>query len=211
MFLSAIDILGEIERGNIVINPFIRKILQRGSIDFRLGDEFLIPEYYGSKGVIRLDEKQKYNKKRAGRIIIPPGEFILGTTLEYLAISRRLMAFVEGKSGVGRRGLFVHTAGLINPGFEGNLTLELVNANKLPIELEAERRICQITFTYLIFNFPARSFSISTGLFFWILANSKHGKAKSASIFSGGFSTLGFFTPAFSSSLIISDFTWSMK
>ena len=75
---------------------------------------------------------------------MPPKSFILATTQEYIKIPNGYSAFVEGRSSIGRMGLFIQNAGWIDSGFEGNITLELYNANSLPIKLDAGRRICQI-------------------------------------------------------------------
>ena len=80
------------------------------------------------------------------KYLIPPHSFILATTKEYFEIPNDMTAFVEGRSSVGRIGLFVENAGWVDPGFKGNITLELFNANSLPIEVESGRRICQLVF-----------------------------------------------------------------
>ena len=71
---------------------------------------------------------------------------MLATTKEYIKLPDNLTAFVEGRSSIGRMGLFIQNAGWVDPGFEGQITLELYNANRLPIKLEADRRICQLVF-----------------------------------------------------------------
>jgi len=71
---------------------------------------------------------------------------LLATTREYIKLPRDLTAFVEGRSSIGRIGLFIQNAGWVDPGFEGNITLELYNANSLPIKLKAGRRVCQLVF-----------------------------------------------------------------
>jgi dCTP deaminase len=147
MFLSDVDIRKAIKEGYIKVEPFDEKNIQSGSLDLRLGNDFLVLNYHNSSGVIRLDEKQNYTKRK-GRIIIPSRKFILGTTLEYLTISPHLVASVQGRSSIGRSGLFVQNAGWIDPGFEGNLTLEFFNSNDLPIELKPGLRICQVFFGY---------------------------------------------------------------
>lgn len=147
MFLSDRDIRDEIEKGNIKINPFQEKNIQPASIDLKLGDDFLMLDYHKGKGIIKFDEKPDYERKR-GTIILPPGEFVLGTTLEYVSLSKDLIANVQGRSSIGRRGLFIQNAGWVDPGFEGNITLEIFNANKLPIELSPGIRICQLIFGY---------------------------------------------------------------
>lgn len=146
-FLSDRDIRREIERGRIKIDPFEEKNIQPASLDLRLGNDFLILDYHNEKGIIKFDEEPIYNKKK-GKIILPAKEFVLGTTLEYISISPELVANVSGRSSIGRRGLFVQNAGWTDPGFEGNLTLELFNPNALPIELVPGMRICQLFFGY---------------------------------------------------------------
>ncbi|VVB82216.1 dCTP deaminase, dUMP-forming [uncultured archaeon] len=153
MFLSDRDIRDEIEKGNIkiekgeVANIHPASNIQPASIDLRLGDNFLMLDYHKGKGIIRFDEEPDYEKK-TGTIILPSLEFVLGTTLEYISISPNLVANVQGRSSIGRRGLFVQNAGWIDPGFEGNITLELFNGNRLPIELKPGIRICQLIFGY---------------------------------------------------------------
>ena len=79
-------------------------------------------------------------------MILAPHSFVLATTRERVEVPDFLAAFVEGRSSIGRMGLFIQNAGWVDPGFCGQITLELYNANNLPIEIEAGRRICQIVF-----------------------------------------------------------------
>ena len=95
-------------------------------------------------GVISLSEEIKYRELEGDTMIIPPHSFLLATTMEYMELPDNLTAFVEGRSSVGRMGLFIQNAGWVDPGFKGEITLELYNANSLPIRLEAGRRICQL-------------------------------------------------------------------
>ncbi len=125
------------------IDPLTDEQIQPASIDLRLSDHFL-----------QLDEKQTqlldlqntahYVEFRQSQIIIPPHSFLLASTIEYISLPPNLTAFVEGRSSIGRMGLFIQNAGWVDPGFEGTVTLELYNANRIPIKLEAGRRICQI-------------------------------------------------------------------
>lgn len=78
-----------------------------------------------------------------------PGQFVLATTMEYIKLPANLTAFVEGRSSLGRMGLFIQNAGWVDPGFEGEITLELFNANRCAIELCAGRRIGQLVFAHL--------------------------------------------------------------
>jgi len=84
--------------------------------------------------------------KKPYAIVIPPHSFLLATTREYIRLPNDLTAFVEGRSSIGRIGLFIQNAGWVDPGFEGTITLELYNANRLPIRLQEGRRICQLVF-----------------------------------------------------------------
>lgn len=89
-----------------------------------------------------LNEKNKY--------VLQPGEFILGSTIEYVNIPHDLVARVEGRSSVGRLGVMVHvTAGYIDPGFKGNITLELFNCSDKPFQLNFGDCLCQIVFETL--------------------------------------------------------------
>jgi len=96
--------------------------------------------------VMTLNDEVNYKEVRGSEIIIPPHSFLLATTKEYIKLPNNLTAFVEGRSSIGRMGLFIQNAGWVDPGFEGQITLELYNANRLPIKLESDRRICQLVF-----------------------------------------------------------------
>ncbi len=78
-----------------------------------------------------------------------PGQFVLATTMEYIGLPDNLTAFVEGRSSLGRMGLFIQNAGWVDPGFQGEITLELFNANRCAIELKAGRRVGQLVFAEL--------------------------------------------------------------
>lgn len=92
--------------------------------------------------VFYLDEKSMY--------VLQPGEFILGSTIEYVTIPHDIVARVEGRSSVGRLGVMVHvTAGYIDPGFKGNITLELFNCSNKPFQLNFGDCLCQIVFETL--------------------------------------------------------------
>ncbi len=80
-------------------------------------------------------------------VVIHPGEFLLGSTLESLKVPSDLVARVEGRSSYGRLGIIVHaTAGYIDPGFEGDITLEMQNLGNAPVKLYPEDRVCQVVF-----------------------------------------------------------------
>ncbi|MBU1151751.1 dCTP deaminase, partial [Patescibacteria group bacterium] len=85
----------------------------------------------------------------AAEFTIPPHTFLLATIQEYIKLPNNLTAFVEGRSSIGRIGLFIQNAGWVDPGFEGRITLELYNASSLPIVLKAGKRICQLVFAQM--------------------------------------------------------------
>ena len=123
--------------------------IQSNSVDLTLGRGALVLKYWHVKGgVLSLDlkEKPEYEKIPGDEIIIPPSSFVLGVTKEYLELPSNIAAFIEGKSSVGRMGLFIQNASVVTPGFRGTITLELYNANVLPIRLQAGNSICQIVF-----------------------------------------------------------------
>ena len=122
--------------------------IQPASIDLRLGRHFLkIDE--NTLESLTLDSELPYVKIEKDEIIIPPHSFLLATTVEFIRIPANVTAFVEGRSSIGRIGLFIQNAGWVDPGFEGNITLELFNANRLPLRLASGRRICQIVFAFM--------------------------------------------------------------
>lgn len=149
MILSDTSLRELIREGAIVIDPLSEHCIQPASIDCRLGTHFLTLETatsFENRGIISMDEEIHYREIEGDKIIIPPHSFLLATTLEYIKLPNGLTAFVEGRSSIGRMGLFIQNAGWVDAGFEGQITLELYNANSLPIELQAGRRICQLVF-----------------------------------------------------------------
>ncbi len=137
-----------IENGEIVCTPIDKDSIQPASIDCRLGDHFLVLED-NQMDVISLDEEISYREIVSDTITIPPKSFLLATTQEYIKIPDNVVAFVEGRSSVGRIGLFIQNAGWVDPGFEGRITLELYNASSLPIKLQAGKRMCQLVFGFM--------------------------------------------------------------
>ncbi|MCZ6474285.1 MAG: dCTP deaminase [SAR324 cluster bacterium] len=145
MILSDVTLRTMLESGELVIEPLEDYLIQPASIDLRLGRHFLkIDE--NAFDTIRMDDPIKYIDMEMDEIVVPPLTFMLASTMEYVKLPQNLTAFVEGRSSIGRIGLFVENAGWVDPGFEGELTLELYNANRQPIRLQAGRRICQLVF-----------------------------------------------------------------
>ena len=148
MILSDASIKEYIESGRLKVDPLTPEQLQPASIDLRLSNHFLKVDE-NRLDVIRLDAGIEYQELVQSDIVIPPHSFLLATTLETIRLPNDLTAFVEGRSSIGRIGLFIQNAGWVDPGFEGTITLELFNANRLPIRLQEGRRICQLVFARL--------------------------------------------------------------
>ena len=145
MILSDATLKSMIESGELLVEPLADQSIQPASIDCHLGSDFLVVEDR-QMHTIDLSSEILYREITGDTIVIPPHSFLLATTQEYVRLPNNLTAFVEGRSSIGRIGLFIQNAGWVDPGFEGQITLELYNANSLPIRLEAGRRICQLVF-----------------------------------------------------------------
>jgi dCTP deaminase len=140
MILSDNKII-ELQKEHPFIHPFIQENVGPCSIDLTLLDHFMLPE---SKNKVIWGEPFPYVNFHCKEFLLPPGAFILASTVETISIQNELVGFIEGRSSVGRRGLSVQNAGLIDPGFKGRITLELFNASPSGLVLEAGRRICQL-------------------------------------------------------------------
>jgi len=158
MILSDADILRRLEAGELVIEPLDDPDLQvqPASVDLRLGREFL--EFQRANiSCIHPDSEQEVEEyveervvPRDGEYVLHPGDFVLGTTRERVEIPPDLIAHVEGRSSLGRLAIVVHaTAGLCDPGYKGQITLELSNLGTAPVALTPGMRISQLTFTEL--------------------------------------------------------------
>ncbi len=151
MILSDKSILDAIEGGRIEIDPFFEDCVQPSSVDLHLAFTFRV-FHNARKPFIDLREPQddlteEIRVAPGNAFILHPGEFVLGSTLERIRLPNDLVARLEGKSSLGRLGLLIHsTAGFVDPGWNGNLTLELSNVANLPITLYPEMKIGQISF-----------------------------------------------------------------
>ena len=148
MILSDTTLKKMLQSGELRVEPLTPEQIQPASIDLRLSDHFLKVNE-NTNEVIRLDSALQYEELNQSEIVIPPHSFLLATTREYIRLPNDLTAFVEGRSSIGRIGLFIQNAGWVDPGFEGTITLELYNANRLPIRLQEGRRICQLVFALM--------------------------------------------------------------
>ena len=159
MVLSDKDILarceGHTHHGPLVdplISPFRRDNLQPASVDLTLGSLFLEPITFPWTDGIELtsDHRPQYNKMYVDQYTLDTNKFVLASTVEQVSIPDDLVSSIEGKSSLARLGLFVHiTAGWIDSGFRGTITLEIVNMNPNPVILRPGMRICQIAFQQL--------------------------------------------------------------
>ena len=145
MILSDKTISKMIEDKTLVIEPITKEQIQPASVDIRLGNTFSVV-YDTPSVIITLGNKIEYKSIVTDTYLILPGQFVLATTMEYFELPDDLTAFVEGRSSLGRMGLFIQNAGWVDPGFKGEITLELYNANRCAIELKAGRRVGQLVF-----------------------------------------------------------------
>ncbi len=145
MILSDKTLTKMLAEGTLVAEPIEKEQIQPASIDIRLGNTFSIVRD-SSSGIITLENKIEYETIETDTYVLLPGQFVLATTMEYFELPDNLTAFVEGRSSLGRMGLFIQNAGWVDPGFKGEITLELFNANRCAIELKAGRRVGQLVF-----------------------------------------------------------------
>jgi dCTP deaminase len=151
MVLSDRTIRSEIEAGRIVFDPYDASMVQPSSVDVRVDRRFRVfhnaryPFIDVRQPMDDLTELVEVSEDEP--FILHPGEFVLGQTLEWVQLPSDLVARLEGKSSLGRLGLLIHsTAGFVDAGFEGNLTLELSNVANLPITIYHGMPIGQISF-----------------------------------------------------------------
>jgi len=158
MILSDTDILARLREGDLVIDPLadIDQQVQPASVDLRLGSEFLEFQRTNISCIhpTREREVSEYIDEtvvEAGEeFILHPGDFVLGTTKERVEMPADLVANVEGRSSLGRLAVVVHaTAGFVDPGYRGQVTLELSNLGTAPVALTPGMRVSQLVFTEL--------------------------------------------------------------
>ena len=140
-----------VEEGRIVIDPWDPELVQPASVDLRLGDSFRVFHNHRTAAIDLREPPTNLTEevRLAGGepFVIHPGEFVLGRTQEYVEIPDDVVARIEGKSSLGRLGLIVHaTAGFVDPGFKGSLTLEITNLTRVPIKLYPGLLIAQLSF-----------------------------------------------------------------
>ena len=148
MILSDKTLMKMLDEHTLVVSPIEPEQIQPASIDIRIGNTYSIVEDSASS-IINLDDEITYKRITTDKYILLPGQFVLATTMEFVELPDNLTAFVEGRSSLGRLGLFIQNAGWVDPGFKGEITLELFNANRYAIELNAGRRVGQLVFAQL--------------------------------------------------------------
>ena len=149
MLLSDRDLIDELKAGSLQLDPFDSELLQPSSIDVRLDRLFRVFNnhlYTHIDPAVQQDDLTTPLEVAEGEpFVLHPGEFVLASTLEVITLSDHLAGRLEGKSSLGRLGLLTHsTAGFIDPGFSGHVTLELSNVATLPIKLWPGMRIGQL-------------------------------------------------------------------
>lgn len=158
MLVSNRGILEEIRFENIIIQPFRQELIQPASYDVTLDKDFQIQFQFDPDSEVPDIDPQVDNAEYFTEVSVPqgsafalePGAFVLGSTFEAISLGANMAARLEGKSSLGRLGLVVHsTAGFIDPGFEGQVTLELSNLGTMPILLWPGMKIGQLCFFHL--------------------------------------------------------------
>ena len=150
MILTDRDIRSGVQLGRILIEPFDSSAVQPASIDMTLADTVRVFTALPGQDVDpekpeTTSPTQPVDMTKIGFFRLMPGQFLLGSTLEKVRIPDDLVARIEGKSSLGRLGLMIHaTAGYVDPGFSGDLTLEIANVSANPILLRPGMKIAQL-------------------------------------------------------------------
>ena len=140
-----------VDEGTIVIEQVDPELVQPASVDLRLGSSFRVFHNHRTSAIDLREPPTNLTEEVTGEMfVIHPGEFVLGVTEEYVELPDDIVARIEGKSSLGRLGLIVHaTAGFVDPGFKGTLTLEITNLTRVPIKLYPGLLIAQLSFMSL--------------------------------------------------------------
>jgi dCTP deaminase len=154
VLLSDRDITRQLEAGRVRLDPFDPKLIQPSSVDVRLDRWFRVFQNHRYAYIDPSEEQEDLTElvepHGDDAFVLHPGEFVLGATLEVVTLPDDVAARLEGKSSLGRLGLLTHsTAGFIDPGFSGHVTLELGNVATLPIKLWPGMKIGQLAFFQL--------------------------------------------------------------
>ena len=154
MLLSDRDIAAQFEAGRVRLDPYDPAMVQPSSVDVRLDRYFRLFDNHKYPFIDPAEEQPELTRlieaKPGEPFILHPGEFVLGSTYEVVSLPDDVAARVEGKSSLGRLGLLTHaTAGFVDPGFSGHVTLELANVATLPIKLYPGMKVGQLCFFQL--------------------------------------------------------------
>ena len=154
MLLSDRDIRTQIEAGRIGLEPLDMALIQPSSMDVRLDRFFRLFDNHKYPFIDPREQQDDLTRfvevYKDEAFILHPGEFVLGSTFEFVSLPNDIAARLEGKSSLGRLGLLTHsTAGFVDPGFQGHVTLELSNTATLPIKLWPGMKIGQLCFFQL--------------------------------------------------------------
>ena len=154
MLLSDRDIRASIESGRIGLEPLDMSLIQPSSMDVRLDRFFRLFDNHKYPFIDPREQQDDLTRfievEPNEAFILHPGEFVLGSTFEFVSLGDDIAARLEGKSSLGRLGLLTHsTAGFVDPGFRGHVTLELSNTATLPIKLWPGMKIGQLCFFQL--------------------------------------------------------------
>ncbi|AGM11405.1 dCTP deaminase [Halogranum tailed virus 1] len=147
MILGEQEIIERVESGDLYISPFVEEHVEPASVDLRLGHSFTTIEPTGRTIDTHDPDSFEARTFEVDTLELYPGETILGTTLEEVGIPSDLVGNVVGRSSLGRLDVVIHkTAGFIDPGFKGEITLEIENEGQHPVKLYPGDRVCQIWF-----------------------------------------------------------------
>jgi dCTP deaminase len=143
-----------VDEERIKIDPWDPAMVQPASVDLKLGTSFRVFHNHRLPAIDLAQPPSGVTEHvqigDEGNFVIHPGEFVLGTTVEWVELPDDIVARIEGKSSLGRLGLIVHaTAGFVDPGFSGTLTLEITNLTRVPIVLWPGKPIAQLSFMAL--------------------------------------------------------------
>ena len=143
-----------VEEQRIRIEPWDPAMVQPASVDLKLGTSFRVFHNHRLPAIDLAEPPTGVTEhvqiEDSASFVIHPGEFVLGSTVEWVELPDDIVARIEGKSSLGRLGLIVHaTAGFVDPGWKGTLTLEITNLTRVPIKLWAAKPIAQLSFMTL--------------------------------------------------------------
>lgn len=153
--LSDDAIRARLNAGDLRLDPLDETLIQPASVDVRLGSDFVLFDAKGGSSTVDpyrdcSDLTRTITVKDGDSLIIKPGEFLLGTTVETVTVPHDLVCRVEGKSSIARWGVIVHTtAGFVDPGFEGQVTLEFANLGQHAFRLWPGMKIAQFSFAQM--------------------------------------------------------------